>query len=357
MLLRRLRVAIRGIKKYRGNAEEICRQCLEHSFNKKRNYQMVSAGHFREFYIRDFGWICESMMKLGYEEKVKATLEYALYHYQKNGKLTTTINPRGICFDFTTYSPDSLAYLLRSLALLGDKSLVEKYKDFLEKEAERYYEVAIEKETGLIKKNIKFSSMKDLAVRQSSCYDNCMSFVVSKYLDKLKLKNPLKKYDFRRIIKDNFWTGEYFLDDLSGSKEITGDSNVFPFWLGVFDDKKMLRKAIESMRKVKLDEPFPLKYCRNDLKEHEMIGTEMVVKDYERDAIWMHMGPLYVELVKKIDKKHAQEYIKKYTEVIEKHGNFLEVFNPKGEVYKSPFYYSDESMSWAANYLTLVKKY
>ncbi|MFH1505555.1 MAG: hypothetical protein ABIE94_01025 [archaeon] len=353
MLFRRWTVADGGVKRYKGNAAEICRQCLEDSWNDEKGYQMVSAGHFKVFYMRDFGWICESMLKLGHKERVKQTLEYALEHYKKKGNITTSINPHGFCFDFPTYSPDSLAYMLRCLFLLKDKKLVEKYKIFLEKEAKRYFEVAIDKETGLIKKK-KFSSMKDLAVRQSSCYNNCMSFAVSAYLDKLKLKNPLKKYDFKKIIKKHFWTGEYFLDDLSGSKEITGDSNVFPFWLGVFDDKAMLKKAIASIRKVKLDVPFPLKYCRNDLKEQEMLGTETMAKDYERDAVWMHMGPLYIEIVKRVDNKLAKKYIGQYTRVIEKHKNFLEVFGPKGEVYKTPFYYTDESMSWAANYLTLV---
>ena len=168
----------------------------------------------------------------------------------------------------------------------------------------------------------------------------------------MKLKNPLKKYDFKEILKDNFWTGEYFLDDLSGSKEVTGDSNVFPFWLGIFDDKKMMKKAIESIRKAKLDVPFPLKYSSKGYLQ-KMISAKKAAKNYERDAIWAHMGLLYIHLVKKVDKKLAEKYIKQYTKVIEKHKNFLEVFGPKGEVFKTFFYHSDESMSWAANYLTL----
>jgi hypothetical protein len=77
-------------------------------------------------------------------------------------------------------------------------------------------------------------------------------------------------------------------------------------------------------------------------------------KNYEVNSIWMHIGPLYVKLVKKIDKKLAKKYIDSYTKLIEKHKNFLEVFDSKGNIYKTPFYYSDEGMLWAANYLNLI---
>ena len=65
------------------------------------------------------------------------------------------------------------------------------------------------------------------------------------------------------------------------------------------------------------------------------------------------MGPLYIKLLNTIDEKQAKKHINTYTKLIEKHKNFLEVFNPDGTPFKSPFYYSDESMLWAANYLTL----
>jgi hypothetical protein len=177
--------------------------------------------------------------------------------------------------------------------------------------------------------------------------------MLSAELNKLKLKNPLKKYNYKKAIKHLFWTGEYFVNDLSGNhEEVTGDSNVFPFWLGIFTEKTMLKKAVKKMQETKLDEPFPLKYSTAKNK-HNFIFVEKFVPNYETNTCWMHMGPLYVQIVKKIDKKKAKEYKKKYKELIETNRNFLELFDNKGKPFKSQFYYADESMLWAANYLKI----
>ena len=65
------------------------------------------------------------------------------------------------------------------------------------------------------------------------------------------------------------------------------------------------------------------------------------------------MAMPYIEVVSKIDRNKAKEYIEKYSELIEKNGNYLEVFDPDGTPFKSAFYYADEGMLWAANYLAL----
>ena len=87
-----------------------------------------------------------------------------------------------------------------------------------------------------------------------------------------------------------------------------------------------------------------------------MLLHEFVISGYEQSAIWTHMGPLFIEVVAKIDKGMARKYLLQYKETIEKHGNYLEIFDRKMKPFTSPFYYSDESMLWAANYLALSKR-
>ena len=58
-------------------------------------------------------------------------------------------------------------------------------------------------------------------------------------------------------------------------------------------------------------------------------------------------------LIKASDEELAEEYKQKYKANIEKHKNFLEVFDAKGKPFSTPFYYCDRGMLWAANYLTL----
>jgi hypothetical protein len=316
---------------------------------------MVSRGHFCEFYTRDFGWCVDSLIKLGYKKEVIKTLSYALSRFSKYNNVATSIAPSGIPFDFPYYAPDSLAFLIRSLSHARAASLIKKHKGFLNKEIMKYYHNVIEKGTGLVRRDKYFSSMKDHALRKSSCYDNLMTAVLAKELKKIKiLKNPFKKYNFKKIIKDNFWNGCYFVEDLSGSKAVTGDSNIFPFWLGVFESKSMLKKALSAIKSAKLDKPFPLKYSKSESDEiQKFIPLEFFAKNYERNTVWMHMGPLYVSLVKKVDKLAFKEYFLQYKSLIETHKNYLELFAPDGTPYRTPFYYADDSMLWAANFLAL----
>lgn len=343
-----------GVKKYNGPAEQICRQIIKDCWNGR--YFQASSGHFCEFYTRDFGFCIEALLKLGYKNEIKKTLEYALDIFEKNRKITTTISPDGIPFDFPYYAADSVPYFIRSLRILNDKYLIIKYRAFLNKEIKRFHDIVFDKEKGLVKENACFSSMKDYSVRKSSCYDNVMAAMLNNELKKIKiLENPFKEYDFKKTIKDNFWNGSYFLDDLSGSEYVAADANVFPFWCGVFDDSKMLKSSIEAIQKERLDKPFPLKYAKNKVKEIKMIGSEIFVPGYERSSIWMHMGPLFIGLVKKIDKNKAEFYINQYKAIIEKHKNYLEVFDANGKPYKTPFYYADEGMLWAVNFLELIR--
>jgi len=174
-------------------------------------------------------------------------------------------------------------------------------------------------------------------------------------IEKLDLVNPFKNYNLKKIIKEKFWTGEYFIDDLSGNNFVTGDSNVFSFWSGVFTEKDMLKKSIQSMRKQGLDKPFPLRYYHEKIKEHDMISIEIFAKNYERDTVWMHLGQAYIDIVKNYDKKLFRFYIEQYKNLIKKHKNYLEVFNPNGTPYSSPFYYADESMLWVSMLLRGLK--
>ena len=115
----------------------------------------------------------------------------------------------------------------------------------------------------------------------------------------------------------------------------------------------MLKASIDSIRKEGLDKPFPIKYTSARHKGMKFSIGNLFAPNYEVNSIWMHMGPLYVRLVKKINKKLFEQYLKKYTQLIETHKNFLEVFSFDGQPFKTTFYKTDESMLWASLYLDL----
>jgi len=346
---RSLKVRLRGIRKYNGNAEQILKQCVDSCWNG--NYFQASAGHFSCFYIRDFGISVQALLNLGYRDKVIKTLEFALDSYSRNNKIATTIY-NGSVLDFPYYTPESLAYLMHAIRLSDAKGLLLKHKFFLDKEIRKAFFESFDADTGLIKKNAYFSSMKDNALRSSSVYNNLMIAMLSNDIDYFGLYNPFKSYNFEKIIKDNFWTGNYFLDDLSGLDYIAGDANVFPYWTGLFDSKKMIKLSLDAIQKKGLDKPFPLKYTKEKVGKYLFLHS-ILVPNYEGNAIWTNIGQCFIDVVKKIDKE--KEYVGQYIRNVEKYKNYLEVFNPNGTPYKTLFYYADVAMLWSAMLLDSIE--
>ncbi len=334
-------------KKYPGNAEDICRAVIKDCWNGR--FFQVSTGNFPQFWTRDFGWCALSLVKLGYQKEVHQSLRYALNRFSEHGKITTAITPRGKPFDYPVFAVDSLPWLLHSI--VASKFPYYSYRHFLDRELQRFAKKVLDNDSSGLVKQAHFSSMKDLAVRRSSCYDNCMVALLAKELAGIKeLKNPLKEHNYPALIKQQFWNGNYFYDDITQKPYVAGDANLFPFALGIIKDEEMLRVTLNSIREAGLDSPFPLKYTAQR-KDAAFLRREILSRNYEGNAIWTHMGPLYIKLVKQIEPELGKQYAEKYAQLIEKHGNYLEVFSPDGKPYRSPFYYCDRGMLWACNYL------
>lgn len=347
MLRRRFFVAQHGIKEYSGSAEQICKQIVRDCWNG--TFFQVSVGHFPVFYMRDFGMCVQDLLKLGYKKEVEKTLQFALAVYSRENKISTTISATGKGFDVFSYAPDSLAFLLYSLRTAQATELIEIYRPFLEEQIQYFYDTALDKETGLIRKNRNFSSIKDHAKRQSCCYDNCCAAVIARETALLKLQNPLDGYDYKKIIKKQFWTGEYFRDTID-FEYVSGDANIFPYWFGIFTEKTMLKKSIAAIQKEKIDRPFPLKYT-NFVPKQFIFPLSLLTSNYEGNSIWAHLGLCYIDVAAKVNKNVAKKYVEQYRKQIEQHKNFLELYDPDGKPYKTLFYYTDAGMLWAVKWL------
>ncbi|MFH1073385.1 MAG: hypothetical protein V1743_08205 [Nanoarchaeota archaeon] len=350
---RSLAVRLKGFPAYEGSDKDVCTGIVASCFNEEHEYFMASAGNFRQFFTRDFGLCVESLLKLGYEKEVRKTLEYALSVFSRHGKVATQLTPGGIPVDSFGYSSDSLPFLIRSLRIAKAHDLVFAYKPFLENEVLKYREKVFDSSKGIVKRNTYFSSIRDQYTRDSSCYDNCCVAMLSQELELLRLKNPFQRHDLKKNIRKNFWNGRYFSDDLSKEAHVAGDANVFPFYFGIFDDKKMMRSSIAAIRRAGLDKPFPLKYANARDKRKEL-WVARLTPNYEGSAVWLHLGLAYLHVVSLMDKRMLTLYLEKYKKIILTHQNFLEVFTPEGKPYHAAFYMCDDAMLWAASYLALL---
>ena len=172
----------------------------------------------------------------------------------------------------------------------------------------------------------------------------------------LGLKSSFRKESYeetKQKIQEIFWTGKYFRETPQ-TLYVTGDANVFPFWFGLFTDKEMKKKVCAMMQENQLDRPFPLKYT-SFIPNQFSSFLSFFAKNYEGTSIWMHLGLCYLDVVADVDEKRLNHYLLQYTNLIEKYGTFLEVFDEVGNPYRTPFYMSDEGMLWCCKFLILKK--
>ncbi len=348
MLKRRVLFMRRGFKEYEGSAQEICQKIVDDCWSG--TYYKTSTGHFSAFYTRDFGMCVPALLFLKQHERVHKTLTWVLQQFKKHEKITTSITAAGEVFDFPTIAPDSLAFLVFALVKSKAKNLITLYQEFLNQEIQRYYTTCVES-TGLPKLE-QFSSIKDHAIRERSCYDTTMFGWLAKLLKEAHLANPFAQHNYPEILLKNYWVKDHFIDDLSGIDTISSDANMFPFWCEIIQDKQKLTKALQALQQEYLDTPFPAQYTSTP-PPHRWIKTAKLAPNYEGTTIWPHLGMIYLDLLKNVDKKRFHVLLHTYKEAVEKHKTFLELFNKNGTPYKTTFYVSDEGMLWASMYLFL----
>lgn len=348
MYRRHLRVRGKNHTRYAGSAKDICEAILEDLWNG--TFYQTSKGNYPQFYARDFGMALDALIARGHKESARKTLAYALERYKKAGRVTTHLTPKGKAVSFpNAYSPDSFAYLLRSVRVLGDKKLLRTYKEFLQREANRFAKQALDSE-GKVKRGKHLVGMRDHAIRDASCYDTVMAAVVQRECKELGLHFAHEKTDYKQVLLDDYWTGAYFKDDMS-KDTLTADANIYPFWHGIITDKKLLQKAVKSMQQAGLDKPFPIKYVATKKEKGKTIIWELFSKDWEADNAWPMSAMPYIDILSKIDRRKAAFHHDQYKRLIEEYGTFIEVYDRNGKPYHSAFYSADEAMIWAAMWL------
>ncbi|MFP4189711.1 MAG: hypothetical protein ACLFSL_01595 [Candidatus Woesearchaeota archaeon] len=346
--------------RFNGEPREILHSVAKNNWNGK--FFQASHGNFKSFYIRDFGMSVEGLIYMGYTKQVYDTLEFAMNTYVKHNKITTTITADGIPIDLFDYGVDSIPYLIRSIRISRAFYLARKHADFLNEKIQEYYKIVFNSDMDLVYLKKKFSTMKDNHNRKSSMYSNCCVAMLSMELEKLKeskviLQNPFKKWNPKKTLKDRFWVGTHFLDDISDEHYIAADANIMPFLFEIFTDKTMAETALNTIVSQGLDSPLPAKYTSEPIKKKENKLLSIFAKNYQGNTCWTNVGVLLMQVAANVNKVLLRKYMDIYLEMLEEHRNFLELFNPDGSMYKTPFYMYDEGMLWSAVFYKVLEEY
>jgi len=352
---RSIRRAVRGWKRYKGNAKQICRHVLDDCWNGR--FVAGSAGHFRQFWIRDLAMCTPSLVRQGWGPRVLASLEWALAMFEQHGSVTTTIFAGRYPRDVYDFASDSLPMLLYAIRETGAGYLVERHQAFLSREVERYVERVLDPELGLARPKAYFSAPRDCIAARSTTFAATMIALLEQMLEhEPRLPNPLKGRDIAGKIVTARWTGDFFRD-AHDHEAPSGDGNLFPFLFRIFadDDLKMRRRAFATLEQRGFSEPLPLRYFEARMHERELPVPRWFTPNYQGDTSWMQLGPLYLACLRHVDEKRANALRDRLAGVIERDGNYLELYDRELKPYRgrAGIYQADEGMIWASLFLDL----
>lgn len=336
---------------FEGNAHKICEEVVDELWDG--DFFRTSLGHFNFFWMRDFGTVCTSLVRLGYTDHVQDTLSWALFHYRRADDVTTCIDHVGNTFNAPAKRGiDTLPWLLHCIDV-SDYQLDKLERRFLEKELRKYCERFLEPVHGDLK-SMRFAEMRDAVYYDRSAYAWALVGRMAKSVRNLKLGGfPYHPAYYRQVLLDHYWNGHFFKADFV-TDEFSAECALMPFFLGVVDDEAKAKKTFAYIDKAKLNDPYPLKYCMNERRFTHRLGMgRFFMPNYTGTTIWTWHGTFYLHLLKRYKSPKYKEQYDRFASLIERHGTYPELVNPDGSWYTTPIYRSDPGMLWAALFLEL----
>ncbi len=339
------------IEQFDGNAEQICLQIIDRLW--EGDFYRTSLGHFNFFWMRDFGTVCQSLVSLGYTDRVHHTLTWALYHYRRAGAVTLCIDKAGHTFNAPAKkSVDALPWLLHSLVVSG-YSLNLGERAFLDRQLEKYSRTFIDPLTGDLRK-VRYAEMRDAVNYDRSAYSIALIARMVECANQLGLRTfPFNVSHYQNDLLENYWTGEYFRADRA-TTVYSSECALMPFFLGIIDDAEKAGHTFDYIQKAGLNKLYPLEYCNQpDVFHYRFTMGKLIMPNYTGTTIWTWHGTFYLHLLKRYGRPEYEQQRAHFAAMIERHGTYPELLNPDGSWYKAPFYKADPGMVWAALFLEL----
>jgi hypothetical protein len=363
----RFRRAARGCRVMAGAAEAVVEQGLDRCWTGR--HLTASPSHFRTLWTRDPCFSSTSLARLGgrHRERLVASLAWALDGWERHDShVTTTFHAWGIPADVYDYGIDSLPLLLAALRAVGPDGdeLVRAHRPWLELEIGYFVETAIDRSTGLVRDDRKFSAHRDTVTNHSTAYGNAMVALLAKTLatkPEWNLPDPLASFfpdaDFGRLLREDFWMGDRYRDSI-GSDETSGEANIWPFWCGLETDHDMLAAALATLVREGYCDPYPLRYTTSSNPMREVWLVRHLLPNYQGNSVWISLGAIYVQLLRSVDPAASERETARYRSWIERDGTFWEVLNAVGHCWRGQagLMLGEESMLWGAIFLDHLRR-
>jgi hypothetical protein len=357
----RLLRQLRGHKRHAGEAATIVRACIEACWNGRTF--TASPGHFDMFWTRDLSFSVPSLVRLGYRDRVLASLTYALDIWtERRSHITTTIHYFDRPGDVFEYGVDSLPLFMAALRAADATRLVERHRTWLQAEIDHFYATVVDPSTGLVRSDRKFSAHRDTVVNRSNAFGNTMVALLAKTIEETGwFSSPFERHfdgDHGRLLLEHFWAGDHFRDAL-GDETVSGEANIWPFYTGVIADPGLIAQSLAYLDANGFCDPYPLRYETSRRAEREVWLTRHVLPDYQGSTVWTSLGAMYIQVLRTVDPELAAEETARYVEWIERDGTFWEVMNSAGQNWVSPRWImiGEESMLWSAIFLDALENH
>jgi hypothetical protein len=148
----------------------------------------------------------------------------------------------------------------------------------------------------------------------------------------------------------------YLITNRIGTDATSGEANVWPFHLGLVDDRPMLAVTLETLRREGYAAPYPLKFEIAHRRDGQLLAFRLLSSDYQTTTSWTSLGSIYLSLLRQVDPDAARVEIGRLRDLVERDGMLWEVLDSRGRPWRSAsrLSTSDSAMLWGAILLDLL---
>jgi hypothetical protein len=348
-----LKVRLFGIPrmKYR-NLRELAKNVLKRNLID-RNVVLAGWGHFRLMWVADTAVAFAGLKQVLPKQALRRIIQHIIDASDRRGYVTAGFsNKRAI--DIPYHRGDSLPWLLymcdRYMDWYHDKAFLKRNKRKIQKLIKSYEQQTIGAD-GLVHEHIR-GDWADTLKRPSSTWNNIMELFVLRFADKYafaltKIPKDLEKRIISKRLKGTF------LVDHAGSDLPSIDGMILALYLGIFGPA--VRRKLAVFLETHADR-FPSVPTVKDFPKKLVTKlSRIIAPGYHTQASWIHLGLMMVNGYKRLGRNY-KDRLTVIESVVEKYGNFIEIVNDKGEIFRKGITSEYGFTMSAGQYLEAVKK-